>query len=178
MQKLAEQAPLPQRSKVTPFLGVVLTLRNKGYSYEKVADFLTEQTGREFTRSQIFAFVQRNSTIFGTVDRNATDEESEPLANQLAFDHSHAILKCLPKGYQGEAKFIPGSEVVELAAPPALSGLVGKTFHFTYRMRLGGSMPVAEWWDNEKWAEITEDSIRHVAEEFKEKFWNKRKGKR
>jgi hypothetical protein len=163
--RIAQKAPPPQRSKLTPFIGVVMELRSKGYSYEKIADFLNEHTGREFTRSQVFAFVKRNSAVLGTFDQEQEGLDSEPLPNQLVFEHSRALLDVLPKGVNGEARILSAREVSEIGEKPEKDGVIGNEFFTTYRLRKTPEGIVPEWWNGAMWTLLTAASLRRIHEE-------------
>jgi hypothetical protein len=62
--QVAEEMPPAKKVKLAPYVDVIKTLRCKEYSYEDVADFLTNQLGRKVSRSQVFGFVKRNPAIF------------------------------------------------------------------------------------------------------------------
>jgi len=173
--RLAKEAPPPQRSKLTPYLAVIFELRGKGYSYEKIADFLKEHTGREFTRSQVFAFLRRNSSVFGVTEAKIEDEEGEPLPSQLLWDHVHAVQEALPEGIDFEASFLPGEEGRRAKAQPKVSGLVAGKFHSCYRTRRAGRHPEPEWWNGKGWERVTPDLVRHAKAEVLE-ILDKRNG--
>lgn len=162
---LAQNAPPAQRSALKPYLAVLLTLRQKGYSYEKIADFLNENTEHEFTRSQVFSFVKRNWSVLGLVDQKQEDADSEPLPNQLILDHSKALLEALPQDIRSEARFLSAREVKNAKEKPEKDGLIGGEFFTTYRLRKAGAEIFPEWWDGKKWVLLNPASPRRIHEE-------------
>lgn len=170
--ELAREAPPPQRSRLTPYLAVVFELRGKGYSYEKIADFLVTNTGQEFTRSQVFAFVQRNSTLFGVSEQKMADEEGEALPSQLMWDHARALSAIMPKGIQISATIIPSGSTEDADKIPSPIGCVGEKFYVCYRIRNIGESLKAEWTDGRKWQVISSEDVRHVGEEIEHLFPN------
>lgn len=175
--ELARKAPTPQRSKLTPYLGVVFELRNREFSYEKIADFLNEHTGLEFTRSQVFAFVQRNSSLFGAFEAKIADEESEPLPVQLVWDHSKGLAEAIGGRMGFNATFISAPQVKDNSAPEKF-GVVDGIFYAHYRLRMEGEGPIPEWWHGGKWERITADSVRHVWEPAKEILESLKRGRK
>jgi len=174
--ELAKQAPPPRRSRLTPYLGVLLELRGKGYSYEKIADFLNENTSQNFSRSQVFAFLQRNSTIFGVSEQKIADEEGEPLPSQLIWDHARGLSEALPKGIEVIVTVIPAAAVGDANRIPSPIGSVGDKFYVCYRIRNEGGVLEAEWCAGEKWRTVSSDDIRHIEEEVARIFPERKDG--
>ena len=62
--EVAKSLPPAKKVKLGPYHQIISELLGKGYSYGDIGDFLTNELGREVSRSKVFGFVKRNPSIF------------------------------------------------------------------------------------------------------------------